>query len=226
MQPHWEPAGHQLFECRSGSSSADGVEVLIDGHVNTKVLMAAIRWAARTEHIPKTARFILMNLPARCDLLELKEIAECTERAGLSGRLCLVCSLEGVPYQHTMAELQQLGIRVALGGVGPQCRLADLIERPLDGFVFDRDFVDATAGEPRAACALDALVNLAKNLGIKTFASRVTLAAAFDAASAAGIDYVTVSDDALFPSARSHLPSPRRADNLQGSFHKSDRNSR
>lgn len=212
MQPHWEPAGHQVFECRSGSSLADGVEVLIDGHVSTRVLMAAIRWAARTEHIPKTARFILMDLPARCDLFELEQIAECTENAGLSGRLCLVCPLEGMPYQHTVAELQKLGIRAALGGVGPQYRLADLIERPLDGFVFDRDFIDATAGEPSAACALDALVNLAQNLGIKTFASRVTLAAAFDAVSAAGVDYVTVADRAI-PSARNRPPG--RVGNLQ-----------
>ena len=192
---------YELLECQGTASRSFGLEVNILGESSVPKLVTAIRWIGESLDLPDRARFVVMTLPVEARLDELREIAESATIAGLIGRLCLVCD-PAIPMAETGAELQRLRIPVVLDRVGPSLRLADLTDYPLDGVELDRQLIDQAVGDPRAASVLDALVHLAKNLGLRTFA-RTSQQAVFDHLSGVGVDYITL----LNPTAWSGCPS-------------------
>ena len=66
-----------------------------------------------------------------------------------------------------------------------------MTDYPINGIVIEPDLVSHASGDPHAASILDAIVVLAKNLGLKSFANDCETQSEFDFALSAGISYIT-----------------------------------
>jgi predicted signal transduction protein with EAL and GGDEF domain len=123
----------------------------------------------------ETDTFIYLSAPVGLDGADVRTAAAYADTAGVLDRLCL-----GYPYRQADADgpalcaaIEAAGLRVALERVGDECRFADFARYPVCAVRFDEALTAAAAGDPRSASILEAMVNLAGNLGITTIATNV-----------------------------------------------------
>jgi len=133
----------------------------------------------------------VMRLPNPTHPQELRKIAECAGAQGLVDKLCLIASLNNNQLSTTISSLQSLGLRTLLDNVGATSRFCDMTDHAIDGVMIDPQLTSDAMGDPSAASILDAIVALATNMGIKTFANNCRSQSEFDFATGTGISYVT-----------------------------------
>ena len=180
-----------MLEYQSSEPRVFGVEVRPRGAIGMDSLLASIRWVGKSEGFRNELTFVVMPLPARADLVDIEQAAGCARAEGLFDKLCLVVPSDAYRLTTTVTSLQRLGIATLLGGVGKGSRFGDLTDHPINGIVIEPDLVSHAAGDPYSASILDAIVSLATNLGLKTFANECTTQAEFDFAMGAGVSYVS-----------------------------------
>lgn len=137
----------------------------------------------------KTQRFALVD--AQLSDEEILRMVDTASTVGFKLKVCVVCSWDHHHLQQDLRRIQDLGLQAVLGGVNQNCRITDFTATPVEGFSFDRAFLDEAAGEPRAACALNAIATLASDLGVTTFASRVSRLATMQSLANSKIDYIS-----------------------------------
>jgi hypothetical protein len=119
--------------------------------------------------------FVYIGAPVPLSDREIGNVAACAQAAGLLSRLCL-----GYPSRPGSADgparcaaVEAAGLRVALDNVGGDCTFLDFARHGVCALRFDEALTGAAASDPVAASVLEAMVNLARNLGIATLATGV-----------------------------------------------------
>ncbi len=181
-----------LLKYQSKSSSGFGVEVVFDAQADLRLLLDDLQWLTDVAEAEAAPDFFVMEVLASHGSADLRALAEDAAAHGLAGKLCLVVSSRLRPPDDLLVELLNLGIRVLLGGVGPDARFSDLTDSLVDGIVLDRTLISNASGDPQAASVLEAIVALATNLGLRTFAHRCSQQVDFDVALSCGVDYLTL----------------------------------
>lgn len=156
-------------------------------------VLSSIRYARPYGFLDKSIQFVLVYLPGEPLFTELEKVADCAQTTNMRAKLNLVCAHTGPGSARVIADLNHLGLHAMHGQVGAQCRLGDLVRHPGNGFVLDGDLVDDAVGDPGAASILESLTGLARNLGVKTFASRVSGVPALALLEHLGVDYVSLN---------------------------------
>ncbi len=191
MQAHSRSEPYTLLEYQSGEPRVFGVEVRPKHESGFESLLAGLRWVGKSEAFSKELTFLVMALPTRTVLREIRQIAACASAEGLTDKLRLVAPADALHLSTTITQLQRLGIRVLLGGVGASSRFSDMTDHQIDGIVIEPRLLSDASGDPLAASILDAIVALSTSLGLKSFANDCATQTEFDFATSAGISYVT-----------------------------------
>ena len=207
-------ASYYLCEYQSRDRETFGVEVCLPEKDGLQGLLASLRSMGRSEEFSRVASFVVADFPGNACIDDLEAIAQCANAAGLLNKVCLICPTSKRSTRAVISRLQSLGMRALLGGVGGDSRFADLTDYPIDGLVLDRELVAKAAGDPQAACLLEAIASFAVSLGVTTFASKCANQSELDMAASCGVAYQTLSDRPLPPLERQalryrrDLPSP------------------
>lgn len=183
-----------MLEYQSSEPRVFGVEVRPRYAVGLDDLLSGIRWVGKSEGFRKELTFLVMNLPFRTEAHEIKQVADCARAEGLSEKLCLVIPSNGHRVAATITSVQRFGIAALLGGVGRSSRLSDMTDHPINGIVIEPELVSHASGNPQAAAILDAIVVLARNLGLKSFANECAAQNELDFARSAGISYIAYAE--------------------------------
>jgi EAL domain-containing protein len=179
----------RLLKYQSKPSLGAGVEVFFDADEDTRLLLDDLCWLVDVVGADTPTDFFVLTLSNGYSTPRLLSLARDAAARGLSGRLCLTVASPG---DEVLAELQRLGIRAVLGGVGVDATFSDLTNPLIDGIVVDGALVSSASGDPQAASVLEAIAGLAKNLGLRTFASRCAQQAELDVAMSCGVDFLTL----------------------------------
>jgi len=191
IQTHPSAESHTLLEYQCNEPRVFGIELRPAGPSDLKGVLSSLLWLGRSKAFSNELTFVVMSLPNRTDLAELRQIAQCASEQGLADKLCLVASSDDRCLPATIMNVQRCGLRVLLGGVGATSRFCDVTDHPIDGIVVEPQLIMNATGDPRAASILDAVVALAANLGVKSFANECSSQTEFDLATSTGISYVT-----------------------------------
>lgn len=121
------------------------------------------------------------------------QVQEALSRHGVSAtRLTLEITESQVPglaVNETMTVLRSSGVQIALDDFGAgYSSLAQLARLPVDVLKIDRDFI-CNLGEAAGRAVMDAVINLAKALGLMTVAEGIEDLGQAAEASNAGVDY-------------------------------------
>ncbi len=197
MQAHPRSEPYTLLEYQSKEPRVFGVEVRPGAESGFKGLLEGLRWVGRSKAFSKELTFLVMTLPGRTELQEIRQIAECAGAEGLVDKLCLVVPKGALRLTATISDLQRLGIRVLLGGVGASSRFSHMTDYQIEGIVIEPHLVSEASGDPLAASILDTIVALSATLGLKSFANNCATQCEFDFATSAGISYVTYSKPSI-----------------------------
>lgn len=187
----------RLLKYQAKPSSGVGVEVLFNAHEDIRLLLDDLRWLTDLATVETPTEFFVLALWEGCSTPQLLALAQDAVARGLAGKLCITVSSRQRPADDVLSELQNLGIRVLLGGVGINARFCDIADSLIDGIVVDSNLVSSASGDPRAAAVLEAITTLAKNMGLRTFASRCSQEAELDYAMSCGVDFLTLDVDRL-----------------------------
>jgi len=190
MQAIRKPEPYSLLEYQSRELRVFGVELRPLADEGMPGILAGLRWVGRSPAFRDELTFLVVNLPDRVGSPDIAQLAECATAEGLSAKLCVVVSLCSRHPSRAIAQLKRNGIAVLLGGVGTDCRFSDMADRPLNGVVIDRALLAQACGNPQAASILDAIVALANNLGLKSFANECATESELQLALSAGVTYV------------------------------------
>jgi predicted signal transduction protein with EAL and GGDEF domain len=201
MQADQRPEPYTVLEYQSSEPRVFGVEIRARHPIGLNGLLAGIRWVGKSEGFRRELTFVVMTLPTHTESHEIGQVVDCARAERLVDKLCLVVPANAHARGATIAALQRLGVAVLLGGVGRKCRFSDMTDHPINGVVIEPDLVSAASGDPHAASILDAIVALAANLGLKSFANDCTTQSEFDLATSAGISYVTYAGPFVQPSS-------------------------
>ena len=191
MQAHQRQEPYTVLEYQSSDARVFGVEVRQRTLVTLRGLLGAVRWVGNSEGFRRDLTFLVMTLPMRTYSDQLQQIADCARASGVLDKLRLVVPPNAHRLAATLTSLQRLEIPALLGGVGRNSRFGDMTDHPINGIVIDPELVASASGDPYAASVLDAIVVLATNLGLKSFASDCATQSAFDLAMSAGVSYVS-----------------------------------
>jgi EAL domain-containing protein (putative c-di-GMP-specific phosphodiesterase class I) len=191
MQLLRERDRHSLLEYHSREPRVFGVELNSFERNELRGILTGLRWIGQSRAFRDELTFLVINLPDRIEPREIIEIADCAKSEGLSDRLCAIVS----PHTHrlatTMALLQRAGIAILLGGVGRNSRFSDIADHRVSGVVIDYALLSHAYGDPHSASILDAILSLAGNLGLKTFANECATENEFNFALNTGVSYVS-----------------------------------
>jgi EAL domain-containing protein (putative c-di-GMP-specific phosphodiesterase class I) len=190
MQPRSKSEPYTLLEYQSSEPRVFGVEVRSHEGTGLQPTLSALRWLGMSKPFARELTFVVVTLSARTGPGQIRQIARCASHEGLADKLCVVVPATAQTLHRTVCELGQCGVRALLGGVGASSRFSDLTEHVLDGVVIEPSLLSRAAGDPCAASILDAIISLAENLGLKSFANECATETEFDAATVAGISYV------------------------------------
>jgi diguanylate cyclase (GGDEF)-like protein len=162
----------------------------IGGWVLDHAIEQTARWQRDGRYLPQ----LFVNVSAAQFVDDLPgHVAAVLERHGLQAdRLTLEITesqLPGLAVNDAMLELRQSGVRIALDDFGAgYSSLAQLARLPVDILKIDRDFIrnlGETAGRP----VMDAVINLARALGLTTVAEGIEDLGQAAEASNAGVDF-------------------------------------
>ena len=182
---------YTLLEYQSSELRVFGVELRPLETNGMPGILAGLRWVGQSGGFCDDVTFLVVNLPDQAGSREIAQLAEGARAEGLSTKLCAVVSPCAHHPARTIASLQRHGIPVLLGGVGKKSRFSDMADQPLSGVVIDRALLQQACGDPHAASVLDAIVALASNLGLKSFANECATQTEFNFALSAGVSYVS-----------------------------------
>lgn len=163
-----------------------------------RVLDEACAWRSRLGSGPESGPRVCVNVSAR-QLLEpgfAERAASRIAAAGLSPRAVTVEITESVllgdleAAARVAAEIRRTGARVLVDDFGTGfASLAYLKSLPVDGVKIDRSFVADIVTNPQSRGIVEAVVFLARELGIETIAEGVETRDQFDAIRETGCDY-------------------------------------
>ncbi|MEO7115788.1 MAG: EAL domain-containing protein [Caldimonas sp.] len=182
----------RLLKYQSKPSSGVGVEVIFDAEEDIHLLLDDLRWLTDLAAVRIPTEFFVLALWEGCSTPQLLTLAQDAVARGLAAKLCITVSARERPADDVLSELQSLGIRVLLGGIGSDARFCDIADSLIDGIVVDSSLVSSASGDPRAASVLEAITTLARNMGLRTFASRCSHEAELDYAMSCGVDFLTL----------------------------------
>ena len=144
--------------------------------------------------LPDGTPFVIVRMAAS-EGAALRQTAEAANRAEFDFRICLALGAE----QLTMLDASTLGgdrISVMLDDVDEKTCLHEFIGNGIEAVRFREDFVFRASRNLRLGCALDSMLHLARNLGLRTFGAPCS---AGDSASSSTpeFDYVPAPRDCL-----------------------------
>ena len=149
-----------------------------------------------------------MPAPVPLSEHEVRHVASFVAEARLTSRLCV-----GYPYLPGFADgplrceqIEAAGLRVALDAVDDACTFRDFARYPVCAVRFAESLADACVADPRAASTLEAMVALARNLGLLTLATGVA-AGSRDVLAELGVAWLGVAAAAPVSAPRSGEPA-------------------
>jgi len=191
MQTVRKAEPYTLLEYQSSDPRVFGVEMRPQAPDTIQAILGGIAWVSQSAGFRSELTFLVFKLPNRVTSVDICHIAECARAHGLSKRVCAIVSPQAPRLAMTMASLQRNEIAVLLGEVGRHSRFSDVVEPPLNGVMIDGELIAQACGDPHAASILDAIVGLANNLGLKSFANECVTNTQFEFALSAGVSYVS-----------------------------------
>lgn len=162
----------------------------LGGWVLEQAIGQAATWQRSGRYLPR----LFVNVSAAQFTAGFaRQVQVALERHGIPAeRLTLEITESQVPglaANRTMTELRASGVQIALDDFGAgYSSLAQLARLPVDVLKIDRDFV-RNLGETAGRAVLDAVINLAKALGLGTVAEGIEDLAQAAEASNAGVDF-------------------------------------
>jgi len=209
MQAIRKPEPCTLLEYQSSELRVFGVELRPHETNGMQAILAGLRWVGQSAAFRDELTFLVVNLPDDIGTRHITQLADCARAEGLSTKLCAVLSPSARRRTRTIASLQRNHIAVLLGGVGRKSRFCDIADQPLSGVVIEGALLEQARGDPYAASVLDAIVSLANNLGLKSFANECATQTAFNFALSAGVNYVS------YPGASGEFATPPMAGRMR-----------
>ncbi|WP_141755267.1 putative bifunctional diguanylate cyclase/phosphodiesterase [Burkholderia plantarii] len=184
----------------SAADFIDAVERLgTIGAIDLWVLSSVLDWVERNQARLAKTRFICVNLSG-ASLNDERIVAEMFRRleahASIAHLLCLeitetVALHDLKTSQHFVARAHDMGIRIALDDFGAgHTSFKYLKALSADALKIDGEFVRTMCEHPADIAIVESIVDLAKNLGMRTIAEWVEDTRTFEALRAIGVDYV------------------------------------
>ncbi|GAB7538559.1 putative bifunctional diguanylate cyclase/phosphodiesterase [Burkholderia sp. 3C] len=169
------------------------------GAIDLWVLSMVLDWIEANRHTLVKTRFICVNLSG-ASLNDERVVAEIFRRleahASIVHFLCLeitetVALHDLKTSQHFIARAHDMGIRIALDDFGAgHTSFKYLKALSADALKIDGEFVKTMCEHPADIAIVESIVNLAKNLGMRTIAEWVEDVKTFEALRSIGVDYV------------------------------------
>ncbi len=169
------------------------------GAIDLWVLSMVLEWIERNQAALTKTRFICVNLSG-ASLNDERIVAELFRRleahASIVHYLCLeitetVALHDLKTSQHFIARAHDMGIRIALDDFGAgHTSFKYLKALSADALKIDGEFVKTMCEHPADIAIVESMVNLARNLGMRTIAEWVEDLRTFEALRAIGVDYV------------------------------------
>ena len=170
------------------------------GLIDRWVLARTLDWIRSNWHELSSTQFICVRLAAASlndERLVQRTIEMLSENQHLTARLCLCISESAALYDITNTRrflelVRNSGARVALDDFGAGLTsFSYLMELPADALIIDGKFIDNINGHPANAAIVEAVVSLARNLGMKTIAHSAGSADIVRTLNEIGVDYIT-----------------------------------
>ncbi|MCM2494691.1 putative bifunctional diguanylate cyclase/phosphodiesterase [Burkholderia glumae] len=184
----------------SAADFIDAVERLgTIGAIDLWVLSSVLAWIERNQATLAKTRFICVNLSG-ASLNDERIVAEMFRRleahASIAHLLCLeitetVALHDLKTSQHFVARAHDMGVRIALDDFGAgHTSFKYLKALSADALKIDGEFVRSMCEHPADIAIVESIVDLARNLGMRTIAEWVEDTRTFEALRAIGVDYV------------------------------------
>ena len=174
---------------------------LVSAPVRPQALRAVLAFLATA--VPKESSFVVVRL-ARGDDLAVREAIDAANESTLSSRLCFAVCRSTLQIVH-FKELDNDRAGLMLDNVDAETPLTDIANDFIEAVRFDSEFVGRAHRNLRQGCVLDAMMGLARNLGLCTLGPQQTDTDAATASNAK-FDYVPESP---FACEASHKPLAR-----------------
>ncbi len=169
------------------------------GTIDLWVLSRVLEWITAHRATLARTRFICVNLSG-ASLNDERVVAEMFRlleaHTSIVHFLCLeitetVALHDLKTSQHFIARAHDMGIRIALDDFGAgHTSFKYLKALPADALKIDGEFVRTMCEHPADIAIVESIVNLARNLGMRTIAEWVEDLKTFEALRAIGVDYV------------------------------------
>lgn len=170
----------------------------LDGHPNSAyelvsvpiaphAIGTALAFLAAT--VPADSTFVVMRLGSG-DKAGVRSAIKAANESTLLPRLCVAVSRSTLGALD-VGTLEAERVALMLDDVDAETPLADMANDAIDAVRFNSDYVERASRNLRQGCVLEAMLGLARNLGLCTLGPRIAQA---DEMSAAGIEFDYVPD--------------------------------